>query len=169
MTVSPSRMFGAAVLAACLSLPAAADAGGFISIGFGRPAYTGYYGGGFGHGYYGGGYYGGYGRPAYTPVVAPVAYAPVYQPAYYQPVHTYTYARPVYTPPVRTVSYGYAPAYRHSYYGGGFGSRAYVSDVDINRRGSEIEYTVIGPNGRDYEIEYEYDRFGRLRDIDIDD
>ena len=156
------RVLGTALLAACLSTPPAADAGGFISIGFGRPAYSGYYGG-YGGGYYGNsyyntgyynrGYYGGYGRPAYGPVYT----------------HSYSYARPVYTPSYRTVSYGHAPAYRHTYYSGGLGNRAYIRDVDYGRRGTDIEYRVVSPYGGKYDVEYKYDRFGRLRDIDIDD
>ena len=173
------RVLAAGLLAVCLSAPPQADAG-FFSINVGGPAYGygGYRGVGIG---YGGGYrpYGGYGYRA--PVYAQPVYAqPVYrQPVVYsQPRYTYVAPQPVYHAPVRTVSYQPA-SYRTGYYGGGFGggygrpaygNRGYIRDIDYKRNGgTEVEYRVFGPGGRDYEVEVEYDRFGRIRDFDIDD
>ena len=181
------RILGAGLLAVCLSAPPSATAGGFFSVNIGGPAYGyggyrgvginygGYrpaYGGYYGPGHYGSGYsYGpGYGYRHYR---APVVYT---QPRYTYVAPQPVYAAPVYRTPVRTVSYG--PSYHSGYYGGGYsggfgrpayGTRGYIKDIDYDRNGTEVEYRVFGPGGRDYEVEVEYDRFGRIRDFDIDD
>ncbi|HET6424429.1 MAG TPA: hypothetical protein VFG20_12140 [Planctomycetaceae bacterium] len=91
-------------------------------------------------------------------------------------VNGYTYVAPSYylTPPVVTYSQGYvgAPYYAAQPAPGFVAPGPVVGPAPIVYRGRvrpsqrEVEYRFRGIDGRRHKVEVEYDRYGRVKDVD---